>query len=157
LWNPDHADPEFRETQRVATARGIQLQSLEVRRPDDFEKSFRAAVNERAEGLVVVSSRLLLAQRRQITEFVKTVRLPAVGNWGDWAKDGLLFTYGPNTENAMARISVYVDKVLKGARPADLPIEQPTHFELIINMKAAQSFGIQLPDTMIARADKVIE
>jgi putative tryptophan/tyrosine transport system substrate-binding protein len=158
LWNPDHADPEFRETQRVAIARGVDLQSLEVRRPSDFDGAFKAAIDQRAEGLILVSSRLLLAQRQKIKEFTITTRIPAVGNWGDWAaKDGFLFTYGPNTDDAMRGIATYVNKILRGARPADLPIERPTRFELVVNAKAAQAFGIELPNSIITRADKVIE
>lgn len=158
LWNPDHADPEFRETQRVAIARGVELQSLEVRRPSDFDGAFKAAIDQRAEGLILVSSRLLLAQRQKIREFTITTRIPAVGNWGDWAaKDGFLFTYGPNTDDAMRGIATYVNKILRGARPADLPIERPTRFELVVNAKTAQAFGIKLPDSIITRADKVIE
>jgi putative tryptophan/tyrosine transport system substrate-binding protein len=158
LWNPDHADPEFRETQRVAIARGVELQSLEVRRPSDFDGAFKAAIDQRAEGLILVSSRLLLAQRQKIKEFTITTRIPAVGNWGDWAaKDGFLFTYGPNTDDAMRGIATYVNKILRGARPADLPIERPTRFELVVNAKTAQAFGIKLPDSIITRADKVIE
>ena len=158
LWNPDHADPEFRETQRVAIARGVELQSLEVRRPSDFDGAFKAAIDQRAEGLILVSSRLLLAQRQKIKEFTITTRIPAVGNWGDWAaKDGFLFTYGPNTDEAMRGIATYVNKILRGARPADLPIERPTRFELVVNAKTAQAFGIKLPDSIITRADKVIE
>ena len=158
LWNPDHADPEFRETQRVAIARGVKLLSLEVRRPSDFDGAFKAAIDQRAEGLILVSSRLLLAQRQKIKEFTITTRIPAVGNWGDWAvKDRFLFTYGPNTDDAMRGIATYVNKILRGARPADLPIERPTRFELVVNAKAAQAFGIKLPDSIITRADKVIE
>jgi putative ABC transport system substrate-binding protein len=157
LWNPDHTDPEFQETQRVATHRGIQLQSLEVRGPNDFDRAFKAAIEERAEGLIVVSSRLLLMQRRRILEFVSTAGIPAVGNWGDWAIDGFLFTYGPNTNDALREIAVYLDKILRGIPPRDLPIQRPTHFELVVNMKTAKALGIKLPDTIIARADKVIE
>jgi ABC-type uncharacterized transport system substrate-binding protein len=158
LWNPDHADPEFRETQRVAIARGVELQSLEVRRPSDFDGAFKAAIDQRAEGLILVSSRLLLAQRQKIKDFTITTRIPAAGNWGDWAaKDGFLFTYGPNTDDAMRGIATYVNKILRGARPADLPIERPTRFELVVNAKTAQAFGIKLPDSIITRADKVIE
>jgi putative ABC transport system substrate-binding protein len=158
LWNPDHADPEFRETQRVAIARGVELQSLEVRRPSDFDGAFKAAIDQRAEGVILVSSRLLLAQRQKIKEFTITTRIPAAGNWGDWAaKDGFLFTYGPNTDDAMRGIATYVNKILRGARPADLPIERPTRFELVVNAKTAQAFGIKLPDSIITRADKVIE
>jgi putative ABC transport system substrate-binding protein len=157
LWNPDHADPEFRETQKVAAARGIQLQSLEVRQPNDFDRAFRALIAEPPEALIIVSSRLLLTQRQEIADFVKTARIPAVGSWGDWAKAGLLFTYGPNIEDAMRGIAVYVVKILKGSRPGDLPIERPSHFELVVNMKTAQSLEINLPDSIIARADKLIE
>ena len=123
LWNPDHADPEFRETQKVAAARGIQLQSLEVRQPNDFDGAFRAATAARPEALTIISSRLLLTQREQIADFINTARIPAVGSWGDWAKAGLLFTYGPNIEDAMRGIAVYVVKILKGSRPGDLQAE----------------------------------
>jgi putative ABC transport system substrate-binding protein len=157
LWNPDHADPEYRETQRVAATRGVQLQPLPVRRPDDFDAAFKSAIDGQAEGLIVVSTRLLLMQRKKIIEFTTGASIPAVGNWGDWAKDGLLLTYGPNTDDAMRGIATYVDKILKGTRPADLPIERPTRFELVINSGAAQTFGLTFPNSILARADKVIE
>jgi putative ABC transport system substrate-binding protein len=157
LWNPDHADPEYRETQRVAADRGVQLQPLPVRRPDDFDQAFRSATDGRAEGLIVVSTRLLLMQRKKIIEFTTGARIPAVGSWGDWAKDGLLLTYGPNTDDAMRGIATDVDKILKGTRPADLPIERPTRFELVINPGAAQTFGLKFPNSILARADRVIE
>jgi putative ABC transport system substrate-binding protein len=157
LWNPDHADPEYRETQRAAASLGVRLQSLEVRRPSDFDGAFSAAVDERAEGLIIVSTRLLLQQRRQIAEFGTKNRIIMAGNWGDWTKDGLLLTYGPNPSEAMRRIAVYVDKILKGVRPADLPMERPTRFELVINMKTAKALGIKFPISIVARADGVIE
>jgi putative tryptophan/tyrosine transport system substrate-binding protein len=157
LWNPDHADPEFRETQRVAAAQRVQIQSIEVRQLSDFDGAFKAAIDNRAEGLIIVSTRLLLMQRTQIAEFVTNNRMPAAGGWGDWAKDGLLLTYGPNTDDAMRRIAIYVDKILKGARPSDLPIERPTRFELVVNMKAAKALGINVPAPLLARADEVIE
>ena len=157
LWNPDHADPEFRETQRVAAAQRVQIQSVEVRRLSDFDGAFKAAIDNRADGLIIVSTRLLLMQRSKIAEFVTNNRMPAAGGWGDWAKDGLLLTYGPNIDDAMRRIAIYVDKILKGARPADLPIERPTRFELVVNMKAAKALGINFPAPLLARADEVIE
>jgi putative ABC transport system substrate-binding protein len=157
LWNPDHADPEYRETQRVAVTRGVQLQPLPVRRPDDFDEAFKSAIDGRAEGLIVVSTRLLLTQRQKIIEFAINAHIAAVGNWGDWAKDGLLLTYGPNTDDAMRGIATYVDKILKGAQPADLPVERPTRFELVINSGAAQKLGVTFPNSILARADKVIE
>src|SRR6476619_1276341 len=84
LWNPDHADPEFRETQRAATAQGVHLQSVEVRRPDDFDGAFRAAITEHAQGLIIVSARLLFQRRRQIADFFATNRIPTAGGWGEW-------------------------------------------------------------------------
>jgi len=157
LWNPDHADPEFRETQRAAASRGIQIQSLEVRRASDFEGAFRAVTAERADGMIIVSTRLLFQQRRQIAEFVVQNRVPAAGGWGDWTKEGLLLTYGPNTAQSMRRIATYVDKVLKGARPGDLAFERPVKFDLVINLKAAKFLGLTVPETLISRADEVIE
>jgi putative ABC transport system substrate-binding protein len=157
LWNPDHADPEYRETQRVAAAKSLKLQPLPVRRPDDFDGAFKSAVDGQAEGLVLVSTRLLLTQRRKIIDFTTSARVPAIGSWGDWAKDGLLLTYGPNTDDAMRSIAIFVDKLLKGTQAADLPIERPTRFELVINTGAAQRYGLKFPNSILARADKVIE
>jgi putative ABC transport system substrate-binding protein len=156
LWNPDHADPEFREMKRAAVTLGVQLQSLEVRRPDDFDKVFKAALGERAEGLVIVSSRLMSRQRQQIAEFAAKNRLIVAGGWGEWTKDGALLTYGPNTTETMRRVAIYVAKILKGARPSDLPMERPTHFDLVINLKTAKLLGLTVPPTLLGRADQVI-
>jgi putative ABC transport system substrate-binding protein len=157
IWNPDHADPEFRETLRAAKALGVQVQSLEVRKPADFESAFTAAITARAEGLIIVSSRLLLQQRAQIVEFGSKNKIIMVGNWGDWTKDGLLLTYGPNAAEMVRGIAVYLDKILKGARPADLPMERPTRFELVVNLKAAKALGLALPNSILSRADGLIE
>ena len=157
LWNPDHADPEFRQTQRAAAILGVRLQSLEVRRPGDFDGAFKAATVERAEGLVIVSTRLLFQQRREIAEFGARNRIPMAGGWGDWTQDGFLLTYGPDTAQAMRRIPVYIDKILKGVRPADLPVERPTRFELVVNAKTARTLGIKIPSSVLLRADRVIE
>ena len=156
LWNPDHADPEFRETQRAATALGVRVQSLEVRRSGDFDGAFKAALSEHAEGLIIVSGRLLIQQRRQIAEFRAKNRIAMAGGWGDWTRDGFLLTYGPNTVEAMRRIPVYIDKILKGAKPANLPVEQPTKFELVINLKTAKALGLTIPPSLLLRADQVI-
>jgi putative tryptophan/tyrosine transport system substrate-binding protein len=157
LWNPNHADPEFRETRRVAISRNVEVLPLEVRQPSDFEAAFKAAIDQRAEGLIVVSSRLLLLQRQRILAFAQGSNIATIGSWGDWARDGLLMAYGPNTEVTMRRVADYVDKVLKGARPADLPIERPTRFELAVNLKTAKSLGLAVPPTLLARADTVFE
>jgi len=156
LWNPDHADPEFRETKRAAVALGVQLQSLEVRRPDDFDRAFEAALGERAEGLIIFSSRLMLLKRQQIFEFAAKNRIIVAGGWGEWTKDGALLTYGPNTPELMQRVAIYVAKIIKGARPSDMPMERPTHFELVINLKTAKAFGLTLPPTLLGRADQLI-
>src|SRR6478752_5557981 len=157
LWNPNHADPEFRETQRASLMSGVTLQSLEVRTAGDFAGAFDAALRERAEGLIIVSARLLLQQRQQIVEFGSKNRIIMAGNWEEWAKDGLLLTYGPSTSELMRRVAGYIDKVLKGARPTDLPMERPTRFELALNLKVAKSLGITLPNSLITRADTLLE
>jgi putative ABC transport system substrate-binding protein len=157
LWNPNHADPEFRETERAATFRGVQLQSLEVRRPEDFERAFETAVAERAEAMIIVSTRLLLQQRARIIKFGAQQGIPLVGSWGDWAKDGFLLTFGPSPAVAMRQVAGYVDKILKGASPADLPFERPTRFELVLNRKAATALNVLFPPSLLARADEVIE
>jgi putative ABC transport system substrate-binding protein len=157
LWNPDHADPEFRETQRAAIANDVKLQSLEIRRSSDFEGAFEAAMRERAEAIIIVSSRLLNQQQRQIVDFGTRHRIVLAGNWSNWAKEGLLLTYGPNLADALRRIAFYIDRILKGVRPADLPMERPTRFELTINQKTATTLGIKFPNTILARADVVID
>ncbi len=157
LWNPDHADPEYRETKRAADTLGVRLQSLEVRRASDFEGAFKLALAERSEALIIVSSRLMLLQRQQITEFTARNRIVLAGGWGAWAKDGALLTYGPNTVDVMRRVAVYVDKILKGAKPADLPMERPPRFELTVNMKAAKALGLTIPQSLLLRADEVIQ
>jgi putative ABC transport system substrate-binding protein len=157
LWNPDHADPEFRETARTAKSLGVAVQSLEVRRPTDFQGAFDKALQGKAEALLIVSSRLLLQQRRQITEFGTKNRIIMVGNWAAWARDGLLLTYGPNAPEMIGRVAFYLDRVLKGARPADLPMERPTRFELTVNLKVAKELGINVPNAIIAQADYQIE
>jgi ABC-type uncharacterized transport system substrate-binding protein len=157
LWNPNHADPEFRETQQASRTIGVQLQSLEVREPADFEGAFQAARAERAEALIVIGSRLIFLNRVRIGDFAEKNRLVLVGV-PSWLIDaGALLTYGPNVPDLLRRASTYIDKILKGARPSDLPMQQPTTFELIINQKSAKKLGIVVPPTLIARADKVIE
>jgi len=157
LWNPDHLDPEFRETQRASGTLGVQLQSLEVRTHSDFDASFEAALRERAEALIVISSRLMFLNRQRVGEFAEKNQLILVGV-PSWLMDvGALMSYGPNTSNLFRGASTYIDKILKGARPSDLPMQQPTTFELIINLKIARNLGLAVPPTVLARADKIID
>ena len=157
LWNPNHADPEFRETQRASRALGVQLQSLEVREPGDFEGAFQALARERPEALIVIGSRLIALQRQRIGDACAKNGLILVGVPSWLMEVGALFTYGPNVADTQRRAATYVDKILKGARPSDLPMQQPTAFELIIDVDVAKKLGIAVPPTVIARADKVIE
>jgi len=157
LWNPNHADPEFRETERASGTLGVQLQSLEVREPGDFDGAFQALARERAEALIVIGSRLISLQRQRIGDACAKNGLILVGVPSWLMEIGALFTYGPNVADTQRRAATYVDKILKGARPSDLPMQQPTAFELIINVDVAKKLGITVPPTVIARADKVIE
>lgn len=157
LWNPNHADPEFRETQRASRALGVQLQSLEVREAADVERALQAATRERAEALIVIGSRLIALQRQLIGDACAKNGLILVGVPSWLMEIGALLTYGPNVAEVQRRAATYVDKILKGARPSDLPMQQPTTFELLINVEVAKRLGITLPPTVIARADKVIE
>jgi putative tryptophan/tyrosine transport system substrate-binding protein len=157
LWNPDHTDPEFRETQRASRALNVQLQSLEVRDSGDYEGAFQAAERERAEALIVLSARLMFLNRRRIGDFAARNRLIMVGVPSWLMEIGGLLSYGPNVPELTRRSAAYVDKILKGAKPADLPMQQPTAFELTVNLKRAKELGITVPPTVIARADKVID
>ena len=156
LWNPEHADPEFREIQIQAKALAVQLQSFEVRRGDDFEPQFQNVIKGRAEAIIVVSSRLMQANRQLVLEFAAKNRLPVIGDWGRWTPDGALLSYGPDTTGLAQRTAIYVDKIFKGVKPAELPVERPTKFELVINLKTAKQIGVTIPPNVLARADRVI-
>lgn len=157
LWNPGHPDGEHRNTAAAARVLGIRVQSLEVRRPDEFEAAFEGAARERAESLLVASSRLMSANRSRIVEFARSQRIPLVTGWGPWARAGSFMSYGPDLDVLVRRAATHVDKILKGARPGDLPVEQPTKFELVINLKTAQALGLSVPPALLARADQVIQ
>jgi ABC-type uncharacterized transport system substrate-binding protein len=157
IWNPDHADDELHETQAAARTMGVQIQPLEVRGAADFESAFQAAVKGRVEAVIVVSSRQTSLNRARILEFAGSSKLPLVGGWGPWAQGGALFSYGPDVNLLVRRAATYVDKILKGAKPADLPVEQPTKFELVINLKTAKALGVTIPQSVLIRADEVIQ
>ena len=157
LWNPDHADPEFRESQRASRALEVQLQSLEVRQPGEFEGAFQAAERERAEALIVIGGRLMFLNRERIGDFTAKNRVILIGVPSWLIQVGGLMSYGPNEPELFQRAATYVDKILKGASPADLPMQQPTTFKLTINVKRAKELGLIVPPTVIARADEIIE
>ena len=157
LWNPDHPDGEYRNTEAAARQLGVRVQSLDVRRIEDFDGAFDAAVRARAEALVVVSSRFMNVNRPRIVEFAGKHRLPLVSGWGPWVRAGGLMSYGPDLDVLVRRAATHVDKILKGSKPGDLPVEQPTKFELAINLKTAKSLGLTIAPSLLARADYVIE
>jgi putative ABC transport system substrate-binding protein len=157
LWNPEHTDPEFRETERAARTMNIQLQSLEVRKPGDFEGAFHAMTRDPPEAMIVIGSRLMFLHRRLIGDFVAKNRLVLAGNALWLPQIGALLKYGANVAELTRKAAGYVDKILKGARPSDLPMQQPATFELTINLKAAKALGLIIPGTLLARADEVLE
>ena len=147
----------LREINVVADAFRVQVQYLEVRGPKDIETAFRAATKERADALIVLGSPVLRSQQKQVVDLAVKSRLPAIYNVAEFVEDGGLMTYGVNINDLYRRAATYVDKILKGVKPADLPIEQPKKFELIINLKAAKQIGLTIPPNVLARADKVIK
>jgi putative tryptophan/tyrosine transport system substrate-binding protein len=159
LANPGHAGEqlELSETQAAARAFGVALQYLTVRTPKDFNDAFDAITKERAEGLITFPDALTMAHRKEIAEFASKSRLPSISGWSQFAEAGGLMTYGPNLLDSLRRVALFVDKILKGSKPADLPVEQPTKFELVINLKMANQIGVTIPPNVLARADRVIK
>jgi putative tryptophan/tyrosine transport system substrate-binding protein len=158
LWDPIQAKiPDFRETRAAAQALDLQLQPLEVRTPSDFAAVFAAATADRPDALLTLGSPTTLIYRAQIIEFAARARLPATYDKKESVIDGGLMAYIPSPLEHWRRTAAYVDKIFKGAKPADLPIEQPTTFELIINRNTAKALGLTIPPAILARADEVIE
>jgi putative tryptophan/tyrosine transport system substrate-binding protein len=157
LWNPDHPDNEERAAQLAAQALGLQLHLVEVRRTDDFDSAFRAANDASSDSIYVVTSRQTTLNIKRIVQFATTNRIPLAGGWGAWAKEGGLFSYGPDALAMAKRAANYIDKIFKGANPADLPVEQPAKFELIINLTTAKALGLTIPYSLLSRADELIE
>ena len=159
LWNAanPYAALVVRETEAAARTLGVQVQSLEVRGPDDFENALPAAIRGRAGALIVVGDPLLFSYRMRIADFAARNRLPAAYNLREFAEAGGLMAYGENLADLYRRAATYVDKILKGAKPADLPVEQPTKFELVINLKTAKALRLTIPQSVLIRADEVIQ
>jgi putative ABC transport system substrate-binding protein len=147
----------LRETELAAGALGVQLQYLNVLGPKDIDTAFREAGKGRADAVLVLPTAVLNTQRKQIVDLAIKSRLPAIYGRPEYVQDGGLMTYGVSITDLYRRAATYVDKILKGAKPADLPVEQPTKFELVINLKAAKQIGVTIPPNVLARADKVIK
>ena len=160
LWNPTNAVFQaqmLKEAQTAAAALRLQLQALGVRNAGEFEPAFAAITQERADALLVFADPLLALHQARIIDFALKHRLPAIYGIKEYATAGGLMMYGPNMEGQFRKAASYVDRILKGAKPADLPVEQPTQFELVINLKTAKALDITIPTTLLGRADEVIE
>jgi putative ABC transport system substrate-binding protein len=159
MWNPDArgAVLDYKETESAARSLRLQLQSVEVSRADDFDRAFSALTTGRAEALIVVGSPLVFTNRDQIASLAMQNRLPSMYGQREFADAGGLIAYGSNLADNWRRAATYVDKILKGAKPGELPIEQPTKFELVINLKTAKALGLTIPPSLLRRADEVIQ
>jgi putative tryptophan/tyrosine transport system substrate-binding protein len=147
----------LQELQAAARSLGMELQIVEVRGPDEFDRAFRAARRARAQGLVVLASPLLNAHRKSLIDHAARNRLPATYEMRSFVADGGLMSYGPNFEDMYRRSARYVDKILRGVSPADLPIEQASRFEFVVNLKTATALGLTIPASVLQQADQVIE
>jgi putative tryptophan/tyrosine transport system substrate-binding protein len=147
----------LKEIESAAETFGVQLQPLDVLSPKDIESAFRAATKAHADALLVLASALLADHRTQIANLALKSRMPVMYFSGISVEAGGLMSYGPSLTDLSRRAATYVDKILKGAKPADLPVEQPTKFELVINLKAAKQIGLTIPPNVLARADRVIK
>ncbi len=159
LWNATNpiAALSMRETEAAARTLGLHVQSREVHGPDDIESALQGAIRGRPSALFVLDDPLLFLHRRRISDFAARNRLPASAYFKEFAQAGGLMTFGPDLAYSSRRAASFVDKILKGASPADLPVEQPTKFELVINLKTAKALGLTIPQSLLIRADQLIE
>ena len=154
--NPN-AVPETGEVRAAARTLGLEIAVFEIRRAEDIAPAFEALIKDRSEALYVVGDALLVTNRIRINTLALGARLPAVLPNREFAEVGGLMSYGPNFPDLFRRAAEYADKILRGAKPADLPVEQPNKFDLVINLIAAKALGLQVPPALLARADEVIE
>jgi putative ABC transport system substrate-binding protein len=159
LWNPTFpsAALSFDETRAAAQALSLQVQSLEVRMPEDLDGLAAAAANEQAEALVVLTDAVTVTHQARIGTLATGARLPSIFDRKGFAHGGGLMSYGPDMSHLLRRSATFVDKILRGARPADLPVERPTVFELAINLKTAQALGLTIPPSVLQQATEVIQ
>jgi ABC-type uncharacterized transport system substrate-binding protein len=158
LWNPQGANvPQWKESQLAARELSLQLHSMEVSGASKFESAFKEAANEHTAALSVTQNSLFVSNQKQIADLAAKHRLPAIYPRVDYVVSGGLMSYGADESQFYRRLAIFVDKILKGTKPADIPVEQPTKFELIINLKAAKQIGLTIPPNVLARADRVIK
>ena len=157
IYNPDHRDNERREAERAAGIIGVQLRPFEARTSDEIGSACKAAKAAGVDSLYIVSSGMMVANVATIVRFSMENKLPMVGGWGTWTSAGGFLSYGPNVDDMVRRSYTYVDRILKGGAPANIPVEQPTKFELHVNLKAAKALGLTVSEAFLLRADSVIE
>jgi putative ABC transport system substrate-binding protein len=159
LWNPTNASnaPQLREAEKAAKLLTLHFQPLEVRGLEDLDRAFTAMTRERADGLLVVVEGVFIDGRARIARLAETARLPVVYGLREHVDAGGLMFYGANPADLNRRAAVFVDRIFKGAKPADLPVEQPTRFELVLNLKAAKALGLTISPALLQRADQVME
>ena len=158
LWDPQNpgSAQQWKESQLPARELGLQLHSIEVSSADKFESGFKEATQARSGALAVMASPFFYSNQKQLTELATKNRLPATYPQGEFVAAGGLMSYGPDRTESHRRAAIFVDKILKGTKPADIPVEQPKKFELMINLKAAKQIGLTIPPNVLARADRVI-
>ena len=158
LWNPNSHGGVLGFNAMRAAAPGLKvtLLSIEVRKPDELEAAYAAITAQRAEGLLVITDPITFGNRDKIIEFASKHRLPAMYEVREFVNDGGLMSYGPSLTAMVRRVPVFIDKILKGTKPADIPVEQPTQFELVVNEKSAKTIGLAIPPPVLVRADTVI-
>jgi putative ABC transport system substrate-binding protein len=158
LANPQHPGErrDWQASQAAARNLGVELQYFQVRTSADFDDAFGKIVVERPGAIDAFPDALVMLHRTSIAAFAMKQRIPAISGWRDFAVDGNLMTYGPSLWDSFRRLGTYVDKILKGAKPSDLPVEQPTKFELVLNLKTAKALGLTVPQSVLLRADEVI-
>jgi putative ABC transport system substrate-binding protein len=159
LWNKDDLGMTLRyqASAKVAQAIGITVQALGVREPDDFNEAFSAMNDDMPDGILMVADALTTLNRKRVFEFAATKRLPAIYEYDFLVRDGGLMSYGPDLTESFERAAALVDRIFRGAKPADLPFEQPTRYPFVINLKTAKGINLDIPPTLLALADEVIE
>ncbi len=149
--------PSIPAAQTAARSLGLDLKIIEARQPTDFDGAFRQAIRERRQALSVLETGMVFAHRAEIAERARRSRIATIGEWELSSNAGFLMSYGPDLSDLVRRTGGYVDKILKGAKPGDLPVEQPTRFELVINLKTAKALGLTIPQSLLRRADEIIQ
>ena len=154
---PGGDQEELRETQTAAKKLGVEIQPLHVLEPEQFQRAFAVMTKERAQALIIFSGAFTNPHRRELLDLAAKVRIPTISGNLEWSEAGGLIAYGHDRRDQWRRAATYVDKILKGAKPADLPVQQPMKFELVINLKTAKQIGVTIPQSVLYRADKVIK